>query len=60
LAPRDSVELHNLPLVASVGLKKREDNGEITNTVKGYAKRDGAAPSRPAPAANGSAPPWKR
>lgn len=60
MAPRDSVELHNLPLVASVGCKKREDNGEITNTVKGYAKRDGAAPARPAPAASGSAPPWKR
>lgn len=60
MAPRDSVELHNLPLVASVGCKKREDNGEITNTVKGYAKRDGAAPARPAPAATGSAPPWKR
>ncbi|HRQ75564.1 MAG TPA: DUF669 domain-containing protein [Phycisphaerales bacterium] len=61
MAPKDSVELHNLPLVISVGHKKRDDTGELTNVVKGYSKRDGAA-ARPAPAAttNGSTPPWKR
>jgi len=58
LRPRDSVELHNLPLVVSVGLKKREDTGEPTNVVKGYAKRESAAPARPA--ANRSTPPWKQ
>ncbi len=60
MAPRDSVELHNLPMVVSVGLKKREDTGEPTNVVKGYAKRESAAPVRPAATANGSTPPWKR
>ncbi|MCC6906837.1 MAG: DUF669 domain-containing protein [Phycisphaerales bacterium] len=62
MKPRDSVELHNLPLIASVGCKKREDNGELTNYIKGYAKRD-ASPARPtAAAANGAGgtPPWKR
>lgn len=61
LRPRDSIELHNLPLVVSVGIKTREDNGEPTNTVKGYAKRDttSAAP-RQATAAAGGTPPWKR
>jgi len=58
LQPRDSVERHNVPLVVSVGLKKREDTGEPTNVVKGYAKRESAAPARPA--TNGSTPPWKQ
>ncbi len=62
MAPRDSAELHNLPLIVSVGLKKRDDTGELTNTVKGYAKRDsGAAPAGAAVAnAPGSTPPWAR
>ena len=61
LRPRDSVELHNLPLVVSVAIKNREDNGEPTNTIKGYAKRDtGVAPQRPMAAASGGTPPWKR
>ncbi len=62
MAPRDSAELHNLPLVVSVGLKKREDTGELTNVVKGYAKRDSGAAPAGATAANaaGSTPPWAR
>jgi len=61
LAPNDSVELHNLPLVIHVRCKKRNDTGEIVNEVKGYAKKE--APAAPA-AANGpparTTPPWKR
>lgn len=62
MAPRDSAELHNLPLIVSVGLKKRDDTGELTNTVKGYVKRDsGAAPAGTTAAnAPGSTPPWAR
>ncbi|TVQ34161.1 MAG: DUF669 domain-containing protein [Phycisphaeraceae bacterium] len=71
MAPKDSVELHSLPLVVSVGLKKRQDTGELTNVVKAYSKRDagntvvGAAAAAPhdSPASSGSAaggPPWKR
>lgn len=33
---RDTAELHDIPLVVSVSLKKREDTGDITNEVKGY------------------------
>lgn len=59
MSPRDSVELHNLPLVISVACKKRQDTGEITNEIKGYAKKDTTPP--PAPTANGHAvPPWQR
>jgi hypothetical protein len=65
LAPNDSVELHNLPLVIHVKCKKRDDTGEITNEVKGYSPK--AALTEPAvkpaaPSANNKAatPPWKR
>jgi hypothetical protein len=30
MQPRDSVELHNLPLMIAVKLKKRDDTGELT------------------------------
>jgi hypothetical protein len=65
MQPRDSVELHNVPLEINVGLKKRDDNGEFTNVIKGYAKKggNGAAGTAPRPAAGagpGSTPPWKR
>ncbi|MBL8758412.1 MAG: DUF669 domain-containing protein [Phycisphaerae bacterium] len=62
MQPKDSVELHNVPLEISVGLKKRDDNGEFTNVIKGYSKKGGAAaPQRSgASAGPGSTPPWKR
>lgn len=41
--PRDSAELHNVPVLVRVACTKRQDTGEITNTVKGYAKRGGAS-----------------
>jgi hypothetical protein len=60
MTPGDSVELHNIPLVVTVKLKKRDDTGELTNEVKGYAKRD-AATSSPTPAqATNPTPPWRR
>lgn len=60
LAPNDSVELHNLPLLIHVRCKKRSDTGEITNEIKGYSKKESpAAPSNNVPAAK-TTPPWKR
>jgi hypothetical protein len=58
MAPKDSVELHDLPLVVSVKCKKREDNGEITNEIRGYSKRE--APPTDPQAGDDSAPPWRR
>jgi hypothetical protein len=62
-SPKDSVELHNLPLVINVRCKKRNDTGDIVNEIKGYAKREQptpvASPSQAAPV-NNSSPPWKR
>jgi hypothetical protein len=59
LEPKDSVELHNLPLLVTVKLKAREDTGELTNVISGYAKRETATAPKPAPAAGGTAP-WRR
>ncbi len=60
MEPRDSVELHNIPLVISVKCKKRQDTGEITNEVKGYEAKAAAA-GRPQQAPTGdNTPPWKR
>jgi hypothetical protein len=58
MTPNDSVELHNLPLVITVKCKKRADTGEISNEIKGYAKREEAA-GQPQQAANAT-PPWRR
>jgi hypothetical protein len=58
MTPKDSVELHNLPLVVNVKLKKRSDNGELANDIKSYSKRETAA-TQSSPPARGIAP-WKR
>lgn len=58
MQPRDSVELHNLPLQITVKVKRREDTGDLTNEVSGYAKKEAAA-GQPQQAATDRAP-WKR
>jgi hypothetical protein len=61
MAPRDSVDLHNLPLLITIKCKKRPDTGEVVNEVKGYAPKDSPATAKPP--TNGAAtgtPPWKR
>ena len=58
MTPKDSAELHNLPLIVSVKLKKRTDTGEMSNEIKGYSKREMAA-AQSSPATRGVAP-WKR
>jgi hypothetical protein len=62
MTPRDSLELHNLPLVVTVKIKKREDTGDLQNEISGYSKKDSSPPApstAPAPAASAT-PPWKR
>lgn len=63
----DSVELHNIPLLITVKQKPRKDNGELTNEIKGYAKRDSGGASAPQAATTtagnpyaGTTPPWRR
>ena len=40
LVPTDSTDLHNLPCMIHVRVKRRNDTGELQNEVKGYCKRD--------------------
>ena len=56
---RDSHELHDIPMTITVALRKREDNGEMVNVVKGFSKREPTASAPRTPTAAGGAP-WKR
>lgn len=53
LEPKDSIELHNKPLVIKVIVEARNDNGEPTNRIKGYEALEGGA--RPKPKTNTTA-----
>ena len=59
LTPKDSCELHNLPLIIDVKCKKRQDNDEMTNEIKGFLKKETSAPA-PARPTSASTPPWAR
>ena len=58
MKPGDSQALHNLPMVLKVGLVKRNDNGEMTNQIKGYRAKGEAAEAQPQ--ATRDTAPWKR
>lgn len=61
LEPRDSVELHNIPICISVEVKNDRNNGDF-NEIKRYSKREGgAAPAQTRPQEKQQQPPpWKR
>ena len=62
LQPKDSCEMHDLPLVCKVRVERRADTDEPTNVIKGYRARrttGAAAPATPV-AAPDSTPPWQR
>ena len=59
LTPRDSVELHNLPLVLNVACKMRKDTGDAINVIKGYERRE-AANGRAQQQSQANTPPWRR
>ena len=58
MAPKDSVDLHNLPLMVNVKCRKREDTGDIVNEIKGYSKRETEAGQ--VAQAESHVAPWKR
>ena len=60
MQPRDSVELHNIPLVITVKLKKRKDTDELSNEIKGYAPKSAAAGQPQQVPSDDTSPPWKR
>ena len=41
--PKDSAELHNKPVKATVGIEKRKDTGDLQNRIKGYGPLNGQA-----------------
>lgn len=57
MVPKDSVELHNLPVLITVVCKKRKDSDEMQNEIRGFAKKDAASQVQQAAT---SVPPWKR
>lgn len=64
---QDSEELHNIPLMLTVGQEKRKDNGELTNKIRKYLPYGGvklAAVPPPAKAAvakpPAASPPWAK
>lgn len=62
IQPRDSVELHNLPLTITVRCRKNQDD-EIVNEIRGFAPKvalSGATQTTPAPQSPNAAPPWAR
>jgi hypothetical protein len=62
MQPKDSTDLHNLPLVVNVKLKKRADNNELTNEIKGFEPKQSPETSNTTsqkPVTDGPAP-WKR
>ncbi len=66
MQPKDSTDLHNLPLVVNVKLKKRTDNDELTNEIKGFEPKQSpgtsntsSSQSQQKPVSDGPAP-WKR
>lgn len=59
MQPKDSAELHNLPLTVIVAVEKRQDNGEDSNRIKGYKSKNEPAAETSAPATKGAAP-WKK
>jgi hypothetical protein len=58
MQPKDSVELHDLPLIISVKCKKRADTDELQNEIKGYEKKE-ALQGKPVQATT-ETPPWRR
>lgn len=60
---RDTVELHNMPLVISVRCKKNRETDEMQNEIAGYEPKQSYSASAPAPvpaAQVNATPPWAR
>jgi len=51
MKPRDSNELHNIPLMINVKTRREESTGKIFNEIKGYSKRESLIPTTPPPTA---------
>ena len=61
LQPKDSCELHNLPLAIKVACRKNDNTNEIVNDVKGFYKKGSAETAAAAQEQKqvDDTPPWK-
>ncbi len=59
MKPKDSLELHNIPLKAKIVQRKRKDTGETQNEIKGYSPASTAVAAAPKPDAGAKAP-WQK
>lgn len=59
MTPRDSAELHNIPVVINVRQKPNDATGEIQNEIRGYTKHGNGA-AKQAPQEQKNVPPWLR
>lgn len=62
MQPKDSADLHNLPLMITVKCKK-QDNGDISNDISDYsARQSSSAPANTTAGTSSEAPaaPWAR
>jgi hypothetical protein len=60
VAPGDSSALHHIPILITVGLKRRDDTGELDNVVRSYAPapKTSAAATPSAVTPEDEVPPW--
>jgi len=58
MTPKDSVGLHDLPLVIKVKCKRRKDTDEIQNEISGYERKESST-GKPIQAMTNT-PPWHR
>lgn len=56
MVPGDSVKLHNLPLLVSVKIEKRDDNDELANRITAFKSIRSAATTAPAATFGGGVP----
>lgn len=56
LKPRDTVDLHNIPMSIRVGMKKDSQTGEMKNRITSFKSRVDASAIAPATATPGTAP----
>ena len=62
LKPQATEELHHIPMIAKVGQKKREDTGDIQNTIKKFSPLNSETAEVAAPASKEETrqAPWKQ
>lgn len=60
LRPAQTEELHSIPFIVKLGLRKREDTGEMQNSIKGFSA-PGAEPEEAATTGGAEdKPAWKK